>query len=1009
MSTKIHCQQPVPIMGRLPRSSMRRAILGATLFVVSALHAQTGKVAAVASASSGAAGDSYIVPYGERPLQAAKNGYVSIFLPFHPKKVANNGAVFGSPLRWYQGELQTLSAPAGWDGGSEPIHMNKQGEVVGYGGRLNGLDVGSTDTYAVYWPLNQPLGVPLAYTGPPLGSPSGRERPDRFASSAHFITESGMILGELFLGENEEMRFIDGIRWLAPHAEPQRLGTSPLDSGFVRTYPREANSSGILIGQHLDSFSYFIGAVDIDSMDFQPEHINDQGRVIGRDAEDYHGIDGVYWNGVRHDLPGFYATSLNHVGDLLGDTLYGPALLPYARVQETIAGLPVDYLPLLVRNWVPDNWDLNNESGVTDISDNGMIVGTAIVRDADGGETQQGFLLVPAALAVDANRDGHITLSEVDDSDLVTVDEPYRIWINDDDDAGDTQTGADVPNGLSPKANFKDAFVNGTRDLVDYFPVFLDLKRLLEVLPPGGSTQYMLRHEAGALNFVYTNLQRERAHAWQRELLTTGFGDDFGQRPGEAATHHITAHGVALAPDFLTGVRDAGWGVILIEGRAASAAPLILAVVKDGVTITEVRLELRINRVEDMFRHLDLRLQARNYDGTPVVIRVPGLPTRMSDPGDAFPDTATNGKYFVFVHGYNVDAQTARGWQAEVFKRMFALGSRARFVGVSWHGATGLDYHQAVFHAFQTGDALAAALNLPAGTDITIAAHSLGNMLVSHAIQDGGFAPSRYYMINAAVPLEAYDFAGVLAEQRAAMTEQGWKDSDPRLYSANWHELFRDDPGDFRQRLTWKDRFQSVLPRVYNFFSPGEDVVENSTFDSASVVTKILRQGFNFSRGAWKAQELVKGVGWTSSLADLFMARGQAGWERDLWYLGVPPAAIGNQELRTRPYFDEFIERDLIHPDPARASNRAAEKKVQYDLLARGLPALSFAAAANPLGAEAERNFDMEASGRAPGQWPHEGHEGGNAGRWLHSDFKNVALPYVFEIYAAMIAKGDLR
>jgi hypothetical protein len=30
-------------------------------------------------------------------------------------------------------------------------------------------------------------------------------------------------------------------------------------------------------------------------------------------------------------------------------------------------------------------------------------------------------------------------------------------------------------------------------------------------------------------------------------------------------------------------------------------------------------------------------------------------------------------------------------------------------------------------------------------------------------------------------------------------------------------------------------------------------------------------------------------------------------------------------------------------------------------------------------------------------------------GRWLHSDFKNVALPYVYPLFLTMINRGELR
>ena len=56
-------------------------------------------------------------------------------------------------------------------------------------------------------------------------------------------------------------------------------------------------------------------------------------------------------------------------------------------------------------------------------------------------------------------------------------------------------------------------------------------------------------------------------------------------------------------------------------------------------------------------------------------------------------------------------------------------------------------------------------------------------------------------------------------------------------------------------------------------------------------------------------------------------------------------------------------------------------------------------------------NFDLEALGRTdPGQWPTEGHEATRlAGRWLHSDYKNVALPYVAPLFTHMINFAALR
>jgi chitodextrinase len=738
--------------------------------------------------------------------------------------------------------------------------------------------------------------------------------------------------------------------------------------------------------------------------------INDVGRYITPDSW---GEGGGGLNALP-GLKGGAALAINASNQILARRSDGvPLLLTW--LGDTAAGAAGGYYfqePL--RFATPVGWELQEMAPT--LSDTGQLLGrlkqvgnSAGVPLAPAEQTTVPALFLHAQLAVDNDRDGQINPGRM--SDRATASRPFRLWINDDDDSDDTG-GSDLPDGASPEANFKDGVVNGTRDLVDFSPVFLDIKELLEALPPGTPYRYRLKHATGALNFVYTSLPRDRALAYHRELLTTGWGDTFSSAAGSAATHPITAAGTELSSAYLDGIQTAGWGVILVEGRAVTDEPLKLCVEQaDGTIMAELKLDLRIRRVEDMFRHLNLRAAVRNYDGSPAVPSDPGPATRMADPVDALPDVNSNGKYFVFVHGYNVDGSEARGWDSELFKRMYALGSRARFVGVSWNGSTGVDYHQAVFHAFQTGDLLNQALGLPAGADVTVAAHSLGNVVVSQAIQSGGFSPARYYMLNAAVPLEAYDLDSVTAAQRTAMTEHKWKTLDSGLFASNWHKVFNATPSDHRNELTWKKRFMDVLrlTPTYNFYSPGEDVVENPEWDSPSLLNIILTQGFNVTRGAWVTQEFIKGAGLSNPAAVGFFSRIQGGWGLSIYADQLNNAPL---DLAHEPYFGYFLEHALFGSDPVQASVFAAQKMVQYDLLARGIPALSFAVAANqltPLAAPL-RNFDMEDKGRTANLWPSEGHTANaSAGRWLHSDLRNVALPFVYKLYDEMIALGSLR
>jgi hypothetical protein len=117
-------------------------------------------------------------------------------------------------------------------------------------------------------------------------------------------------------------------------------------------------------------------------------------------------------------------------------------------------------------------------------------------------------------------------------------------------------------------------------------------------------------------------------------------------------------------------------------------------------------------------------------------------------------------------------------------------------------------------------------------------------------------------------------------------------------------------------------------------------------------------------------------------------------------------ADISNTELITKPFFKPFMETALF--DANTGSTKAAESKVQYDLLASGLPAMSCAMASNSLNGMAG-NIDMQAMKTDPTQWPLENHKGESKNKWLHSDMREVALCFLYRMYEEMINLGDLK
>ena len=78
-----------------------------------------------------------------------------------------------------------------------------------------------------------------------------------------------------------------------------------------------------------------------------------------------------------------------------------------------------------------------------------------------------------------------------------------------------------------------------------------------------------------------------------------------------------------------------------------------------------------------------------------------------------------NGKNVISVHGFNVTEREARGWNSEMFKRLWQSGCNAAYYAVTWRGdvgwPNGLHYHEDVEKAFGTASAFASAMQTLTG------------------------------------------------------------------------------------------------------------------------------------------------------------------------------------------------------------------------------------------------------------------------------------------------------
>jgi hypothetical protein len=416
----------------------------------------------------------------------------------------------------------------------------------------------------------------------------------------------------------------------------------------------------------------------------------------------------------------------------------------------------------------------------------------------------------------------------------------------------------------------------------------------------------------------------------------------------------------------------------------------------------------------------------------------------------------------VFVHGYNVNQTQSTAWFAEAFKRLYQSGAHSMFTGVQWNGAVSQVAQQVPFlggnspnywtnvdNAFLTSQALVSSVNsLPGGTNKIMIAHSLGNMVVSSALNDYGtnaliyiqtnaLNVSQYFMLDAAMATETVDpntfgdtnnmvFIGY-APTNALTYAEGilvptvsdpvWKSYNHNLWAAYWHTLFTPYI-DGRSGLTWSNRFSTITANanvtIYNFWSSGEDVLDNASNGVFAPPGPEL---------AWADQEMSKGTALqqaASSLNSTAIQRG--GWGISTNYetsevdgfgftnWSAMPASQANSLastnislFKTNTFFTPFSDTALTGPT---GSTEALKPNVLNQTLAEAIPALSFAVGRNAVDELDENQDMMELEDGWPTNRPINSLK---KPRWFHGDAKDVAYPFTHNLWQKLVTLGNLN
>ena len=626
-----------------------------------------------------------------------------------------------------------------------------------------------------------------------------------------------------------------------------------------------------------------------------------------------------------------------------------------------------------------------------------------VVKD----EAVQRITSVNPPLLVDYDRDGKVDASDV----RAYLDgRPAYFWRNDDTWKGDDAFG------FSPLGNCRDGVVNGRCDLINFLPVAVDVGPFASHWGPD-AVYYRLAADSDALKnakLAFADVGRSEVGGEALDACA-----DIGGAPVREMPVSRLGDGTNLPPAFVE-LSCAGRSTMLVEfPEAAQYRRLRLDVRsrRDDALLFSAPMTLHVGEVSRMVVWENLRAAAGGSDG---------VPTRLSSPD--WPEEAHKPGYVVFVHGYNMaeDAETPC-WAENVFKKLWWAGLDRGFIAVQWRGNDGQmyvpiantfatpNYYRNVVHAFETAPALKEAMDFFDGPKWFLA-HSLGNMLVSAAIQDHGMPHEKFFMLNAAVAMEALEpTAGITQGSHDCMTPGEWSGYVDRVRSTHWFECFPE--GDGRRLLTWKGRFANVT-NVVNFYSTQEEVVNNGDGkEHAVLVRNYVWYNQETRKGSWPAMLHGHEGGWGfNSLYD-GNVKYWIGGELVELPCHMPPAdaaKLSKEQLRQVPFFLDFSDHAMYtSPNGEIVSTNYLYRA---EMLAYAIPSESFAVGANPIpghetmatnspASELYFNYDMGTLFKSGiNDLPENGEDPEDRHRdWQHSTFVQRSYKRVHQLYETIV------
>ena len=596
----------------------------------------------------------------------------------------------------------------------------------------------------------------------------------------------------------------------------------------------------------------------------------------------------------------------------------------------------------------------------------------------------QDITFVNPPLRLDITRDGSI-----DDGDAAAWHDgrTFYYWINEDKIYGDYI----VPERKYTTPNASDLVVNGTFDLVNFFPVALDLSAFAAAWQ--GRVAYRIRtnwYNPNSFNFCFADVPWSKAGSFQTTNVTT----TAGQTLASASLTALPASGYSLPYSDISAFSENS-GLVICEAKSSSSLRIEI---KDGDTVLySYSVPMTILPVKQMYSWHNFRSVSGVVEGRESQIHAL--------------EGETYAKSLVFLHGANVSTDEAEVWGDVLFKRLWLTGVRANFYNVDWRSNIGaaVNYHENASNAFVVASRIASTMNDIPGEKVFMA-HSLGNMVVSSMIQDYGLQVSKYLMCNSAVPAEAYD---TTLSPTNVLVHKDWSEYPRKAFANEWYRLFEEDVEDDRQLLTWGGRFADVVNVAVNFYSTGDHVLELYPNNNVWPTDGYDNWDQMFEHYSWHKQELWKGR------KDMIARVGTtdwAGWsirENMIGYNTIQPTnawLMNGAELKTNTVFKL---------QPECMNTNSIPLLVRGAILAKGIPARTPASGAMRWGDNMNmqrRMFNLgdtseNAMIERPNGWitRPNGLFDNWGERWLHSDMKDMSYFYVFKFFEKLKEIGGLE